>query len=126
MGKHLDLNGKVALVTGASSGIGRATAVEVKLELRARSAARHERIGQPGRLEHLECPRLHGDGSRLVRPVERAVHDAERNSERRELRRERQPRRAGADDEDGKRRIAHVEDSTGGARVVKRGESVKW
>jgi hypothetical protein len=60
--------------------------------------------------------------TRLVRPVERAVDDAELDAERLELCSERQSRRARANDQDGECRLAHAEESIGEARVVKRAE----
>jgi hypothetical protein len=81
-------------------------ALEVDGEMDARVPSLHERLTKAEALEHFEAAGLHGQGARLMHPLQSSVHDAEARTEGPELRGERQPGRAGTNDKDVEQRGA--------------------
>jgi hypothetical protein len=84
---------------------------EVKDEASAPPAACHERIAQSNRIQDLERPCLHGERARFPGTIERAINDPKAGAKHLKLRRQCEPSRPRADDQNVYR--------TGGGRVLR-------
>lgn len=82
-------------------------ALDVNRELRAGAPTRHQRIRQTKTCEHFQAARLHGQRTRLVRTIDKAIDDTESNVKHTKLRGQRESSRARAYDEDVERDFTH-------------------
>ena len=100
----------VAHREATESHLGIPSALDVENETRTRVAARDERVGKADELKDLESAGLHGQRARLTCAVQGPIDDAKPSAERPQLRREREPGRAGSHDENIDHRISiHIE-----------------